>query len=344
MGGTDEKKAFGEYIRRKRLEAGLTQRELAGRLHVTESAVSKWERELSYPDISMVLPICRELSISEHEFFAACDDDEARAREREAGHWVKATRGARFFFLICYAAALAACFICDLAIFHTLDWFWIVLTSLLLAFSLTNLPWLVKRHRLTVSLAAATGSLLLVLLSCWLYTGIWWVLGGLAITAACLALPWSWWAVWWFYGKHVPVVCMAVLSGWVFGLLAVIRAFTGGEWLIGFAYPIAAFGVGYGWLFFAAVYWLPAGPWLKAGVCSLLAAFAVPLGNTLTAALLPHQRTPVLTDYFAWGCLFTHENVNGASWVNVLVFVILLGIAAALLAAGIAMEVRRRRK
>ena len=47
----DNKKSFGEYIRRKRQEAGLTQGELAGRLFVTESAVSKWERGLSYPDV-----------------------------------------------------------------------------------------------------------------------------------------------------------------------------------------------------------------------------------------------------------------------------------------------------
>lgn len=44
----DEKKSFGEYIRRKRQEAGLTQRELAERLYVAESTVSKWERGVSH--------------------------------------------------------------------------------------------------------------------------------------------------------------------------------------------------------------------------------------------------------------------------------------------------------
>ena len=43
----DEKKSFGEYIRRKRLGAGMTQRELAQSLYVTESTVSKWERGVS---------------------------------------------------------------------------------------------------------------------------------------------------------------------------------------------------------------------------------------------------------------------------------------------------------
>ena len=39
----EEKRPFGEYIRKKRLEVGLTQKELAGRLFVTESSVSKWD-------------------------------------------------------------------------------------------------------------------------------------------------------------------------------------------------------------------------------------------------------------------------------------------------------------
>ena len=43
----DEKKSFGEYIRRKRLGQSLTQRQLAQALYVTESSVSKWERGVS---------------------------------------------------------------------------------------------------------------------------------------------------------------------------------------------------------------------------------------------------------------------------------------------------------
>ena len=68
----DEKKSFGAYILKKRQERGLTQKELARRLYVTESTISKWERGLSYPNISMVAPICGALGISEHEFFTGC--------------------------------------------------------------------------------------------------------------------------------------------------------------------------------------------------------------------------------------------------------------------------------
>ena len=125
----DNKKSFGEYIRRKRQEAGLTQGELAGRLFVTESAVSKWERGLSYPDVSMVVPICGALGITEHEFFTACDDDQAHVQARQAAVWRGVMRNTRRFFAVSYAIAVVVCFICDLAVFHALDWFWIVLTD-----------------------------------------------------------------------------------------------------------------------------------------------------------------------------------------------------------------------
>ncbi len=205
MSQSAEKKSFGEYIRKKRLEAGLTQKDLAAQLFVTESTVSKWERGLSYPDVSMVTSICAALRITEHEFFAACDDDQAHAQERQAAVWRGLVTGTRRFFAAGYAIAVVTCFICDLAVFHTLDWFWIVLTAVALAFCFTNLPAYVRRgRRLTACMGTATGCLILLLLACWRYVGGWWLLGGLAITAVCLALPWGWWAVWRFYGRDSP--------------------------------------------------------------------------------------------------------------------------------------------
>lgn len=46
------------YLRR---EKGLTQRELAQALHITDKAVSKWERGLNYPDISLLEPLAQTL-------------------------------------------------------------------------------------------------------------------------------------------------------------------------------------------------------------------------------------------------------------------------------------------
>ena len=45
---------IGKVILCLRKEQGMTQRELAERLCVTDKAVSKWERGLGYPDVSLL--------------------------------------------------------------------------------------------------------------------------------------------------------------------------------------------------------------------------------------------------------------------------------------------------
>ena len=56
------KKTFGEYLRTKRTESDLTQKGLADKLYVTESAGSKWERGLSYPDTTLIIDLCEILA------------------------------------------------------------------------------------------------------------------------------------------------------------------------------------------------------------------------------------------------------------------------------------------
>ncbi len=327
----DEKKSFGEYIRRKRQEAGLTQRELAQQLFVTESTVSKWERGLSYPDVSLIPEVCRKLSISEHEFFTACDDDKAHAQEKAARMWHGLTRGWQWFFAISYAVAIVVCFICDLAIFGRLDWFWIVLTSVMLAFCFTNLPMLVNHNRLSICLGAATGCLVLLLLVCWLYTGIIWVLGGLGITAASLALPWGIWAIWRFHGRHVAALTLGLLTVWVFLLLAVIWLLTGGDWLLRLAFPIAAYCLLMVWVYVIAGHWLPVNGCLKAAVLTAFTAFLLPLSTAFASLLTDEPTTPTAADYFNWSKLISPVEFE---WINILVFVVLLLAAAILFVLG----------
>ena len=65
-GGTypmDNKK-FGEFIAQLRKEKHLTQKELAERLFISDKAVSKWERGLSMPNVSMLIPIAEALGVT----------------------------------------------------------------------------------------------------------------------------------------------------------------------------------------------------------------------------------------------------------------------------------------
>ena len=57
----------GQLIARRRKAVGLTQRELAERLGVTNKAVSKWETGGGLPDVGMLKDLCRILEISVDE-------------------------------------------------------------------------------------------------------------------------------------------------------------------------------------------------------------------------------------------------------------------------------------
>lgn len=60
---------LGNFISELRKEKDLTQQELADELKLTDKAVSKWERGLSCPDISLLVPLSEILGVSVNEFF-----------------------------------------------------------------------------------------------------------------------------------------------------------------------------------------------------------------------------------------------------------------------------------
>lgn len=52
-----DKQLLGAFIAERRKQQGMTQAALAQALHVTDKAVSKWERGLSYPDVTLLQPL-----------------------------------------------------------------------------------------------------------------------------------------------------------------------------------------------------------------------------------------------------------------------------------------------
>lgn len=62
-----DKEKVGGLIRELRKERQMTQKELAQQLHVTDKAVSKWERGLSFPDITLMERLAELLGVSIYE-------------------------------------------------------------------------------------------------------------------------------------------------------------------------------------------------------------------------------------------------------------------------------------
>lgn len=59
-----DKKSFGNFLLELRKQKGMTQKELANKLFVSDKAVSKWETGLSLPDITLLKPIASILEVT----------------------------------------------------------------------------------------------------------------------------------------------------------------------------------------------------------------------------------------------------------------------------------------
>lgn len=70
-----EENKIGLFIRDRRLALGLTQQQLADKLGVTDKAVSKWERSVSYPDITLLRELAAALEVSVTELLAGERDE-----------------------------------------------------------------------------------------------------------------------------------------------------------------------------------------------------------------------------------------------------------------------------
>lgn len=142
-----DKKSFGKYIAEKRKEANLTQEELANKLYVIPTTISKWERGITYPDITVITNLCKELNISEHEFFTACDDESFHQEKREIKKYRTIKKGIFYILNIGYFIGILTCFICNLVTLHTLSWFFIALFGILISFTITSLPFYLKNNK-----------------------------------------------------------------------------------------------------------------------------------------------------------------------------------------------------
>lgn len=70
---------LGAFVARVRTARGLTQRQLAERLYVSDKTVSKWERGLSLPSVPLLMPLAGALDLSISELMAC---EEAPHEER----------------------------------------------------------------------------------------------------------------------------------------------------------------------------------------------------------------------------------------------------------------------
>lgn len=72
----------GKFIAKLRKEKNMTQEQLAEKMGVSINAVSKWERGLSFPDVSLYKKLCKELGINIEELINGEKDNSEEAKEK----------------------------------------------------------------------------------------------------------------------------------------------------------------------------------------------------------------------------------------------------------------------
>ena len=81
-----DQKRIGAFIAALRRERGLTQKELAQKLMVSDKTVSKWECGRGLPEVSLMQSLCAELGIGINELLAAERLEGERYRENAERH------------------------------------------------------------------------------------------------------------------------------------------------------------------------------------------------------------------------------------------------------------------
>lgn len=75
-------KTLGDFVAGRRRELGLTQAQLAERLHLTDKAVSRWERGVGLPDLATLEPLAAALEVSLTELLTARRQPDGPAAEQ----------------------------------------------------------------------------------------------------------------------------------------------------------------------------------------------------------------------------------------------------------------------
>ncbi len=137
--------SINNFICELRKSKNLTQKELAEKLNVTDKAVSKWERGLSYPDITLISKLAQIFEITTDELLNGGKNDSnikedtviqntyqfnyniAKTKINTISNIIKV------LITIVFSLSILICITCDLAITKSLSWSLYPISSIIFA-------------------------------------------------------------------------------------------------------------------------------------------------------------------------------------------------------------------
>lgn len=137
---------MGRFIAEQRKAKGMTQLDLANKLHITDKAISKWERGLSSPDIGLLPQLADILGVSVGDLLKGEQTDEAEANAvssvNEVLHYAEKTVQKKYStiklvlslsFTTLLLIGIIVCAIVDVAITNSFTWSLYPISSIIFA-------------------------------------------------------------------------------------------------------------------------------------------------------------------------------------------------------------------
>ena len=242
-----------------------------------------------------------------------------------------------------FTIPVGVCLICNIAIGHSLDWFFIVLASMLVLASLTVVPLVAEEKRGLYTLGAFTVSLLFLLLVCNLYSGGRWFLVASVSVLLGLSVVFMPFVVYQIklptpLSRQKGLLVMAIDTVFLYGVIMISHFYSkAGMFYLFRGILICSICLLLPWGIFGIIRYLRTNGLIKAGICTIITGVFCAFINDIIAFVLEGRlHIGILdanlhrwTEYTVGGVDIISANV----WLLTLIFSLTTGIG--LIAAGV---------
>lgn len=239
---------------------------------------------------------------------------------------------------------LIICLICNLAIGHGLDWFFIVLASLLVFASFTVVPLVVSSHRGLWTLGSFVFSLLLLLLIICIYTqGHWFFLATIPIVLglSIVFMPFVVYAIplpkFLLHSKGLLVMLWD--TAWLYAVIIISGMHSSAPHYWDYSLKITSVCVLVPWIVFIIARYLKVHPFIKAGLNTAFIGVSLTFMSNIISRILNEPRQFTLQDanLWHWNPRIIEANVN----LIVLLSAVLIGLL--LIFIGLFLQLRNKK-
>ncbi|MCL2592990.1 MAG: zf-HC2 domain-containing protein [Defluviitaleaceae bacterium] len=178
----------------------------------------------------------------------------------------------------CMSIPILVTFIINLATGRALDWFFIVLTSLMTAASVTVVPLVVNKNKWLITFLSFTASLTLLLLTCVIFTrGDWFFVTIVPIYFGLSLIFLPYLLIKLGIKRHKGLIYMLINTFFLYGVIVVSMVYVGSFASFGnSALTILVLPLALVWAMFLVAKYLRVNGFIKAGICIALAGAVQP--------------------------------------------------------------------